>query len=896
MTTSRGSGHRAGKLKQQNKAHKHGKHKTKGQLDNLNKGKVDTKHTGPKSKTQNRQQRRQQLLAKMKAKKEAARALKKSIGGEHGAPQIILVLAQGTTAPLLQAMLLDIFKREYTLVRSRSLGQKLNGKDKAQSDVDLQLNGWQNDMHYFTVEQSKQNFVLLTPPRNLMAMLNSAYVADTILFLQGAEPKMLGPEGSHVPKYLTPFDEMVTSMIKTQGVPATLHCVFGLGSLPLQKKKQTRAIVLQDIQQRFPREEKFYTLDSQADIALFSRALTDHRRELLSWRQERAYLVADEAAVEYNQNNNTAFLHLKGYVRGRELNVNTLFHVSGLGDFQVEECQVVHGPFLTKAERRGREVSMNTDEGQAPVLPNPEHQDILVQEAEVDPMDAEQTFPTDEEIRAAEAEQEMMEAHKKQAKGRKVPKGTSSYQAAWFLDDDDDDLSDDEEESESDEDEEMQDIGDDYDMQHIDEGHGTDDDNAEHEEYEEVVPEQRDEAYDKTVGDDFDPEAVAKAKAERRVRFEEEQAFPDEIDTPMDKPARTRFQRYRGLKSFRTSAWDVNESLPFNYSRIFKFQNFRRIRKRVKTEEGQIPEATYIHLKLRIVAEHCKQENVDPSDVEESTSAANSMGSDEPTVVKAAEKLHNLLAVDRRSPVVVTNMLRFEHRMSVINVLLKRTHYPHEIVANKEPLMVQVGYRRFVTRPILSEHSLSDKHRMKRFLDGGHGKTLESASDDQVVVIATMYAPIFFPPAPVICFSAEGNSYMPVATGQVLSVHPDRLNIKKIILSGHPFKIHQRSAVIRFMFFNPTDIHYFKPLELWTKLGRRGHIVDSIGTHGHMKCVFDGPLKQSDTVCLTLYKRVFPKWVYQPLEAGEEYFAEDCYREFLEDDSNGDGDDDAMAT
>jgi hypothetical protein len=58
------------------------------------------------------------------------------------------------------------------------------------------------------------------------------------------------------------------------------------------------------------------------------------------------------------------------------------------------------------------------------------------------------------------------------------------------------------------------------------------------------------------------------------------------------------------------------------------------------------------------------------------------------------------------------------------------------------------------------------------------------------------------------------------------------------------------------------DIEWFKPVELYTHNGRHGRIKQALGTHGHIKCTFDQPLKVQDTVLMNLYKRVFPKWTY----------------------------------
>lgn len=71
------------------------------------------------------------------------------------------------------------------------------------------------------------------------------------------------------------------------------------------------------------------------------------------------------------------------------------------------------------------------------------------------------------------------------------------------------------------------------------------------------------------------------------------------------------------------------------------------------------------------------------------------------------------------------------------------------------------------------------------------------------MAVASLFAPISYPPQPVLVFRpVASGGHVLVATGSLLSVNPNRVVCKRIVLSGHPFKIHKKSAVIRYMFFN----------------------------------------------------------------------------------------------
>jgi len=202
-------------------------------------------------------------------------------------------------------------------------------------------------------------------------------------------------------------------------------------------------------------------------------------------------------------------------------------------------------------------------------------------------------------------------------------------------------------------------------------------------------------------------------------------------------------------------------------------------------------------------------------------------------------------------PLVIIGLLKYENKVSVLHFNVMKHSTCNEPIKSKEELIFYCGFRRFKTNPIFSENNANcDKHKYERFLHAGRSST-----------IASVYAQVVFPPAPLIIMKENEKGILSiVATGSLHSVNPDRIILKKIVLTGYPFKIFKRYAIIRHMFFSIDDINWFKPVELYSKLGRTGHILEPLGTHGLMKIHCDSQLTSNDTICMNLYKRIYPKW------------------------------------
>ncbi|KYM82080.1 Pre-rRNA-processing protein TSR1 like protein [Atta colombica] len=782
MSTIKQETHRPGALKQSNKQHKTGRHRSKSSINNDFKSKqsIIGKSSKRFEKNLRKNARRNQLLQHRKKKREQVLAQKRNLGGFFSAPILICVI------PLQN----DIDIKDIVSV--------VTNMDET-ANVATSSNG----IIHISIPRLKQRFSIIVPPiDDVFATLDAAKVATTILFVtsvasQGNDNK----QGQIIDDW---GKEIITSCL-AQGLSSTIIAVHNIQTLHIKKRQEYKQSIQRTISKWLP-AEKVFELDTTADCLNMLRHAGLQKQRSLFYKDIRPYLLAEEVYFECDEDSlDFGTLMVSGYLRGATpLCVNSLIHISDFGNFQMSCIKTLRDPYLIEHEQKRHlsDSKMKWKNETEILTADPEKQESLESEYIPDPMDAEQTWPTKEEL--AEAAN-----NRKRKIVKVVPKGTSEYQAAWIPDEDGESLS---------ICSENEDLEDNMDVEEAKSEAASSEDMEDDEQYETITISEAldEERYDQDIDMNEEKQAMEKFK-EAKLDVQ----FPDEVDTPQDSLAKIRFQKYRGLESFRTSPWDPKENLPIDYSRIIEFSDYDRRRKRIYKEckdvEGVMP-GCYIQV----------------------------------CIARVSKETFKAFAIIENKPLIVVGLLPYEHKMSLLNVVLKHSNnYTHSI-KSKERLIFQCGFRRFTTCPIFSQHTNGTKHKYERYF---HPET---------TVVASMYAPVTFSPCPILCYvESKSGKLELIATGSVLSCDPNRIVLKRVILSGHPYKVNKKSVVIRFMFFHREDIEWFKPVQMRTKYGRRGHIKEPLGTHGHMKCIFNGQLKSQDTVLMNLYKRVFPKWTYE---------------------------------
>lgn len=770
-----GHSHRSS-IKNGHKAFK-SKHASKGARKNMYKGKVEKELvTGKRSRPQvvSKLQRKNQARQAREQKIMDALEIRRLFEGSNGAEKIIAVVP---LTPDVDAA--DIVRRLIVCALDDPEQQMA-----VQVSTPCVLN--------VTVKKFKSKLKIIVPDMsNFINILDTTKIADFTVFGLSAAAEVD-----------TEFGEQIIRAVELQGISSYVGVVANLSAAHPKEKFQLdlKQSLESFFKHFFPNEDRVYNLEKPAEAINVLRHLCQKVPRQVRWRDNRGYMVAEK--VDYSESDaQQGHLIVSGTVRGVGFDANRLVHIPGLGDFQISRINKISDSNRRSGPAKGPAANSDLDIELTSQFTPDQSQDTLDDFApqDFDADDYEDDFEYDDLTTARYDDHGFLPGREAATRRAKVPKGTSDYQARWYLDD----------------------IADDGEVE-------LEDDDMAVEENNDVMADEAEQAsdYEETQEDmfvDLSPEEEERQLREYRELEKEDKEFPDEIELEPTQSAIERLRRYRGLKNLHNCVWDVDErdpNAPPEWKRLLRVGNYTGSKNKVCKEavnEAQVIAGDRIEMHIQI-PKHLLEKVKDP----------------------------------RVSIFAVYGLLKHEHKNALVNFSIQRWEDFEDPVPSKESLFVQYGVRRYEIQPLFSSTSNTPNnvHKFERFLHE------DSAS------IATCIAPIDFTQSPALFFKqcpedVKGIKF--VGHGSFLNADHTRIISKRVVLTGHPFRFHKRVLTVRYMFFRPEDVEWFKSIPLFTKSGRSGFIKESLGTHGYFKATFDGKLSAQDVVAMALFKRVWPR-------------------------------------
>jgi ribosome biogenesis protein BMS1 len=210
-----------------------------------------------------------------------------------------------------------------------------------------------------------------------------------------------------------------------------------------------------------------------------------------------------------------------------------------------------------------------------------------------------------------------------------------------------------------------------------------------------------------------------------------------------------------------------------------------------------------------------------------------------------------------RMPIIVGGLSATEDRFGFVQVRIKRHRWHKKILKTNDPLIFSMGWRRFQTLPV---YSISDSRVRNRML---------KYTPEHMHCFGTFYGPLIAPNTGFSCyqsFSSKNPGFRIAATGTVLNVDEATEIVKKLKLTGVPYKIFKNTAFIKDMFTTAVEIAKFEGASIKTVSGIRGQIKKALSKpEGHFRATFEDKILMSDIVFLRAWYPVKSHRFYNPV-------------------------------
>ncbi|KAJ6138970.1 hypothetical protein N7471_005456 [Penicillium samsonianum] len=210
-----------------------------------------------------------------------------------------------------------------------------------------------------------------------------------------------------------------------------------------------------------------------------------------------------------------------------------------------------------------------------------------------------------------------------------------------------------------------------------------------------------------------------------------------------------------------------------------------------------------------------------------------------------------------RFPVIVGGLAPTEDRFGYVQIRIKRHRWHKKILKSNDPLIFSLGWRRFQTMPIYSTSDSRTRNRMLKY------------TPEHMHCFATFYGPLVAPNTGFCCvnsFSNKNPGFRIAATGVVQSVDEHTEIVKKLKLTGHPYKIFKNTAFIKDMFTSALEIAKFEGASIKTVSGIRGQIKRALSKpDGCFRATFEDKILMSDIAFLRAWYPIKPHRYYNPV-------------------------------